>query len=225
MSDERDLERGPKGDHGQHGDAGPAGPTGAPGIQGGEGLAGLPGERGPVGDTGAVGPQGEQGKPERRFWANLRLLAFIAVAVAAIYSSGRTFDLARENRVILERTQTNQARIEAEGIERRHQICLGDEREHAVNVERLGNTYRYLAELSDAELEAARRGEGDLLNRFVLANLPETEEQAAIDSAPGFCDEANIGLPEPDPVVPRRPERLDRYAPQPAPTNNYNGPH
>lgn len=224
MMSDRDLERGPRGDHGQPGDEGREGRVGAAGERGAEGLAGLPGERGPAGDAGAIGPQGEQGKQERRLWANLRLLAFIAVAVAAIYSSSRTFDLARENRAILERTQINQARIQAEGIERRHQICLGDEREHALNVERLDNTYRYLMELSDAELEAAGRADGDLLNRFVLANLPQTEEQAANDSAPAFCDEANIGLPEPDPVVPQRPERIDRYAPEPAPASSYNGP-
>jgi GAF domain-containing protein len=85
--------------------------------------------------------------------------------------------------------------------ERRHQICLADEREHLQQVDQLRVTYDYLSGLTDRQRRTA-------LNRALLQQLPMVEKQANTDVAPEFCDEPNVGLPEPDPLVPERPPGL-----------------
>jgi hypothetical protein len=190
------------------------------GEQGDNGLQGARGERGPKGDhgqhgeAGAPGPAGPRGK--RAFighWAWLRLAAFVFVAAAAVYSSAKTFELASTNRDLLRQVQQNQARIVAEGNERRHQSCLGTEREHLNNVTQLKRTYAYLVTLTPEDQASS-------INQAVLRQLPATEEQAHTDVAPEFCDEPGaaaekagakpVGLPEPDPVVPERPAKVDQ---------------
>jgi hypothetical protein len=185
MSEHRDLERGPQGDHGQHGD------TGA---------------------TGATGPQGEPGSPWHwGLWPALRLLAYVLVVAACVYSVASVFEIARENKQTIERVEANQKRIDAEGIERRDQICLSAEREHLNSVNQLKRTYEYLNSLPD---EAFVPSAANAINLAVLRQLPTTEDEANTDVAPEFCDVTlkggkPVGLPEPDPIVPSRPERID----------------
>ncbi len=91
--------------------------------------------------------------------------------------------------------------INRESTERIHQTCSLFERAHLSDVQRLRRLYQYLGQLRPDERD-------DAINRFVLATLPETEREARIDTAPEYCDRRNVGLPEPDPVVPRRPKFL-----------------
>lgn len=179
------------------------------------------GPQGEAGETGATGPKGEPGDSKSRLWPALRLLAFFLVAAAAIYSSGSTIQTARENRALIERIDHEakvRARVTAARVD---QACEADEREHLRAVEGLRSTYLYLLNLTDAEL-------GSTFNRFIIAQVPITEQRAKTDTAPAFCDRPGVaaereyrrthgkhgsppvGLPEPDPEIPVRPEKVDR---------------
>lgn len=114
--------------------------------------------------------------------ATWRLLAYLVVAAAFFFTIYR---------------------IEVEGNERRDQICEQAERVHLQEVVELRRTYDYLDGLQPEQLK-------DPLNATVLTFLPQTEHTAQTDSAPPFCDEPGVGLPEPDPVVPKRPEKIDK---------------
>jgi hypothetical protein len=59
------------------------------------------------------------------------------------------------------------------------------------------DTYEYLDTLTKVEAKSG-------LNQFIISDLPEAESEARVDSAPPYCDEANQGLPEPDPVIPEQ---------------------
>lgn len=89
----------------------------------------------------------------------------------------------------------------ADQRERLDQTCTLFETDHLRDVKKLRHTYRYLLALRPDERD-------DTINRFVRRDLPELERDARTDSAPEFCDEPGRGLPEPDPVVPRRPRAL-----------------
>jgi hypothetical protein len=180
------------------------------GERGDSGIQGAAGERGPKGDHGQhgeVGATGPAGPREQRFWSWLRLLAFIFVAAVTIFATSRTFKLANDNKQALMQIQENQARIDEEGKERRHQVCLSAEREHLNSVNQLKRTYQYLVTLTPEDA-------GSSINQAILRQLPTTEEEASTDVAPEFCDVTNpdgspVGLPEPDPVVPKRPKSID----------------
>jgi hypothetical protein len=135
-------------------------------------------------------------------WLERATLALLVVCVAGGFSA-----------------ITEQARnVEREGVERRDQICLSAERDHLASVEGLRRTYLYLTLLTERQ----RR---EPFNRFLMMILPESEKEAAFDVAPRFCDEpgveaekhgaAPVGLPEPDPVIPCRPEDVVVPAPPP----------
>lgn len=90
--------------------------------------------------------------------------------------------------------------------EARDQFCLSAENEHLRDVKQLRQTYAYLAQLRPGERD-------DSINRFVIERLPETERKARQDTAPEHCDHGSLfhgdlGRPEPDPVVPKRPASL-----------------
>lgn len=87
-----------------------------------------------------------------------------------------------------------------EASERRDQNCELFEADHLDDVKRLRGTYRYLM-LPVAEQEPT-------LTKLVFAQLPMLEREASADQAPAYCDEEGVGLPEPDPKVPERPEVL-----------------
>lgn len=84
-----------------------------------------------------------------------------------------------------------------ESADHRDQLCLHDERQQGYAVDRLRSTYGYLVELT-----AAQRREP--VNQLVLRTLPGLEREAR-ERVPGFCNEDDVGLPEPDPVIPERP--------------------
>lgn len=181
------------------------------------------GADGADGATGATGAQGERGRDAKawRLWPALRLIAFFLVAAAAIYSSATTIQTAKENRALIERIE-REAKIRArESAARVDQACEADEREHLRAVEGLKSTYLYLRNLTDAEL-------GSTFNRFIIAQVPVTEQRAETDTAPAFCDQPGeaaereykrtdgkhgsppVGLPEPDPGIPVRPDKVDQ---------------
>ena len=87
--------------------------------------------------------------------------------------------------------------VKIESAERRDQTCNLFETDHLQDVKRLRATYRYLAGLPRDERTRP-------LTQAVLRSLPALEREARSDPAPQFCDETFVGLPEPDPVVPKR---------------------
>lgn len=130
----------------------------------------------------------------------LQLLAYLVLASVVIFTSARTFDIASGNKVALEQ-------IKKEGEQRRDQICLGAERTYNSEVTTLKSTYRYLEELKPREVSSS-------INVAVLRGLPQTEDTVKTGAAPAFCDETNsdgspVGLPEPNPTVPKRPAKVD----------------
>lgn len=151
----------------------------------------------------------------------LRLGAYILLTFAVIYASARTFQLADQNRDTIQRIEQEAKAREAESRERRDQTCRSDEQEHLSQVVALKNTYLYLLNLTHEERQTT-------FNRFIIAQVSQTEEKAKIDVAPDFCDEPGekaerlyaqtngkqgsppVGLPEPDPKVPARPEQVDQ---------------
>lgn len=92
---------------------------------------------------------------------------------------------------------TDQALVElkAEGRKRRDQQCVLFERSHLKDVQDLRATYKYLAKIKPPEAAST-------INQTIARGLPEQEEQARTDTAPGYCDAKGIGLPEPDPQLP-----------------------
>jgi hypothetical protein len=113
--------------------------------------------------------------------------AYVFIAVAAGY--GQAQDAHRRND------------LKKETTERLDQSCTIFEQQHLEDVIQLAKTYQYLDNLS-----VQQRTEG--LNVFIIKDLPETEKKAKTDSAPDFCDEPNLGLPEPDPTLPTKPAWL-----------------
>lgn len=100
------------------------------------------------------------------------------------------------------------SRVQAESKTRADQNCKIFETQHLATVERLRNTYKYLLALTPDERALAASGHGNQLNILVMRNLKQTEAEAKIDPAPIYCDKPGVGLPEPDPVVPKRPPEL-----------------
>ena len=120
----------------------------------------------------------------------LSLLVALVVGAIGFPALLKVNDLARENRALADR-------IVAENRERRDQSCALSERDHLADVKRLRRTYAYLRRLPRDEW-------GTNLTREVVRGLPDLEREARVDVAPAFCDEPNIGLPEPDPKLPAR---------------------
>jgi hypothetical protein len=156
----------------------------------------------------------ERRRRERLERATLALLV-ICVAGGFVAISDQNRDIEQTQQDI----KQTQARVERETRQRRHQICLGDEREHLAAVNRLERTYAYLVEL-DPERPLS------LLNQAILRQLPDIENDARTDQAPAFCDlpgeevetlwrrthgkrgSPPVGLQEPDPELPERPASL-----------------
>lgn len=70
--------------------------------------------------------------------------------------------------------------------------------------EELADTYAYLA---GAQLRGPESTDTQLYE-FALARLPQTIEKAREDQAPDYCDDENVGLPEPDYPMPSKPQGL-----------------
>lgn len=147
------------------------------------------------------------------------------IAGLAIFATLGLF-VSNQNR-IQEQSRNNAeaiSRIDTEGVERRDQNCNILESQHLESVRGLRLTYDYLAGLTVAERQQP-------INRLLIAQLPQTERQARIDQAPEYCDEPGaaaeakgaepVGLPEPDPILPERPEALQKFLPKPTPTPTF----
>ena len=137
----------------------------------------------------------------RRHRSWLQLLAFIAVAAAAIISYSQAYNASHDAKDAV-------ARIERETKERRGQICLSFETTHLNEVQQLSDTYRFLRELPEADKHTS-------LTKAIVQNLPMLEKNAKSDQdssgifVPTYCDAPNVGLPEPDPIPPQRPKEVD----------------
>ena len=137
-------------------------------------------------------------------------LAAIALVISSLSFLGAvglfaiSVGLSSTNRQLIEDAQdaaANAAKaanaVKIESAERRDQTCNLFETDHLQDVRQLRATYRYLAGLP---LEERTRP----LTQAVLQGLPQLEREARADPAPDFCDEPFVGLPEPDPVIPKR---------------------
>lgn len=129
--------------------------------------------------------------PEAKVYKNgfLRKICLIAICVSlgsAALSTYLWFNLISESK------------------ERRNQTCRVFESAHKQEIDSLNGTYRYLANAPPPE-------RGTSLYDTILRNLKKLEAEAASDTdevgviVPEYCDEPDVGLPEPDPVVPKRP--------------------
>lgn len=98
-------------------------------------------------------------------------------------------------------------------LERRSANCLVFEGDHLQEVQQLRQTYRFLTRT--AEGRPKPRSRWTELEKVVFkTSLPKLELDARSDSdlhgaqVPRYCDQPGLGLPEPDPAVPKRPPEL-----------------
>lgn len=189
------MSEGHPGQPGKQGTAGGVGGRGGSGGRGGEGAPVGPGGSGGAGGAGGQGEKGERGDPGprgRNFTLRETIVygcCFAAIAVSTVGWVQRGDQIANE------------------GKERRSDTCRTFEGAHLQEVRSLKSLYDYLALLTVAQ----RR---EPLNRTIAKGLPELELNARTDQdqngeyVPEYCDAPGVGLPEPDPKVPRRPASL-----------------
>jgi hypothetical protein len=214
---------------GEQGRAGGAGGRGGGGGQGGAGDPVGPGGRGGAGGEGGQGEKGERGErgPGGRgfSWrdALVYTCCFIAIGATTAGWIQRGDQIDANQRQIAE----SQRQLEREGRARRSATCRSFEGNHRQEVQELDRAYDSLARTYGYidGLSAAERKQG--INAAIVAALPrqETETRRLEDVArndqyqlgeyvPAYCDEPNVGLPEPDPKLPKPPrivsERLHR---------------
>jgi hypothetical protein len=124
-------------------------------------------------------------------WQNLVPVAAISLAAWAVFGVGQALE--RQTR---------------EADERRNQTCTLFETDHLQDVQSLKRTYERLPEALDFYMEAAPERLQPFLRATIAGDLERLEREAKADSAPPYCDEPGFGLPEPDPVIPKRPPGL-----------------
>lgn len=130
----------------------------------------------------------------------VKIAVAIAISVVAIgcgigiYESRKAGEDAGE---AVDKARTAFHAFVVESRNRRDEACTISEREHLQDVDKLRRTYSYLDALTPIEVSQT-------INQFIIANLNEQEENARRDVAPSYCDEQGIGLPEPDPTLPKR---------------------
>lgn len=150
--------------------------------------------------------------PRRRLKVNPRFgrgtnVAALVLALSILAFGIAVFIALNAGENTNEQTRKTLAREAAITRDSRDQFCLLAERDHRGKVRQLRETYEYLTDIPN-------RDKASTLNTFIVANLPRTEQDAVTDQAPTICDRPGLGLPEPDPVLPRRP-RLDFTPPAP----------
>lgn len=89
--------------------------------------------------------------------------------------------------------------FEREANARRDETCRINEHQQEQDIRRLRQAYEYLDGLP------AWKRERLLRPRAARAQLASLEADAMEDDAPAYCDEPDVGLPEPDPELPPRP--------------------
>lgn len=132
----------------------------------------------------------------------------IAVFVLAVGSFGVVRNALNidDTQEALEKAEDALREIRLETVERVEQDCLKEERDHLKDVKNLRRTYRFL-------LGYPVSAHDDPLYVALIQTLPQTESAARTDNAPPYCDRPNVGLPEPDPVIPERPKALGSQLP------------
>ena len=137
--------------------------------------------------------------------AGLAVGALLGVLASAIITNRDIADTANSAAM-----QSQQAvrQIKQESRGRRDQSCSLSEREHLEDIRTLRRAYRRTPKALEFYLQVAPRGFRPFLRNAVYADLARLEKEARVDRAPEFCDAPGIGLPEPDPVVPKRPPNL-----------------
>jgi hypothetical protein len=123
------------------------------------------------------------------------VVTLLVVTVGFVVVGNQADDLKKE---VALRAADTKARVS--------ESCTISETKQKRDVQQLRDTYRYLVNLSSEELAAAKAGRG--INGAIYQNLGRTEADAYQDDAPKYCDDPNVGLPEPDPEVPARPQKL-----------------
>jgi hypothetical protein len=144
----------------------------------------------------------------------LMTLAFIIGVGVTVYALTSTMEDVTSNTEAVDQAkraadnaQVAIDKIERESAERRNQTCALFERQHLDEVDDLKRRYRFLSGVSRSEY-------GTTLIVAAVQQLPILEQKARVDSAPGYCDEPGeaaekrgeppIGLPEPDPELPKK---------------------
>lgn len=103
------------------------------------------------------------------------------------------------------------ALLAREGHMREDGQCASFERDHLEEVRAVATAYAYFQTVEPEDYDTA-------IFRFAVRQLPIIEAAANSDEAPNYCDKPGVGLEEPDPVVPPRPQRLNRLPlPDPPP--------
>jgi hypothetical protein len=147
------------------------------------------------------------GPVKARFWLWLRTLdAMFQKSGLIICLVIATFSVVIAGYAVWTSSQTVH-KLDQEAEIRRSQTCETFEGAYSEQIRRLENTYVFLL------LPGIRQRSPDLFD-FALRELPTLEQGAKSDDdpfgprVPAYCDDPNVGLPEPDPKVPRRPAGL-----------------
>lgn len=168
-------------------------------------------------DYGYDGPERRRsnGHLLERMWRNVVPLLALGVALYAVVQVEQDSDavaersertarfaavtstLAAENSARIDDISALARKVRRETRRRDELDCRQDEQRHLDDVTRLRRTYQYLRRLP-AEEKASN------LTKEVVRSLPATERAARVDIAPKYCDRPGVGLPEPDPFIPRR---------------------
>lgn len=131
-------------------------------------------------------------------WRHRQIGAYLLIVVVSAYAFWRVDQAADTAKQAVAQVAKEERARSSEALRVRGQVCTVFETGHLEDVTRLERTYEFLDTLR------RKRELTSTLGRAILAQLPETEKTARTDSAPDFCDEPNLGLPEPDPVLPRK---------------------
>jgi hypothetical protein len=88
----------------------------------------------------------------------------------------------------------------------RDQVCTVFERNANDAVDQLSQTYDYLSVVQPPDLVGKEPASN--LNVAVLTNVPNLERRAKAVTAPEFCLEDGVGVPDPPKPVPDRPAHV-----------------
>lgn len=125
-------------------------------------------------------------------------LLLVLVLFLSAYAVERSLSAANE-------AKETTSRLEGEVTERRDVGCIGAEAKHAEEIRDLERTYEILRDPPAVYKEL-------LKNPLVIDSFRETilaavnDEDTLGEFVSPFCDDPNIGLPEPDPILPETPQ-------------------
>lgn len=131
------------------------------------------------------------------------LLAYVILALAVAFALQRNYDVAHRADRLSIANRALALRVATEATARVNESCIQSEGRYENAVQQLSSTYKYLSQLTPSELN-------NTLNKFVIRQLPQTEQNARDSQAPAFCDKPNVGAPEPNPIFPERPAAVTK---------------